>query len=253
MYSAVVLAGGGKQEPLTEQEGVENKSFIDLEGQTLLSYTLKALEEASLISEIVVVGPFRDLKELQGKGFTFTIAAERESMLDNLASGFEQVDHPGLCLVATGDIPLVNGEIIDDFIGRCQPHDADFYYPVLNKEDFMHKFPETERTYVRLKEGFITGGNIALLNPGWFLNNKESLELFISYRKKPLKLMRLMPISFIPKYLLKTLSIDDLVCHLSGLLQLKARAVKFKRVEVGIDVDKLSDLSLVRDVIYKKS
>lgn len=251
MFSAVVLAGGGKQEPLTEQEGVTNKAFINLEGQALLSYTLKALEEASHISEIVVVGPSKELKELQGRGYKFIIAAERESMLDNLASGFEQVDSDRLCFVATGDIPLVNGEIIDSFIDLCSPHDSDFYYPVLNKEDFMLKFPETERTYVRLKEGFITGGNIALLNPGWFLNNKKNLELFISYRKKPLKLMRLMPISFIPKYLLKTLSIDDLVRHLSALLQLKARAVKFERIEIGIDVDKLSDLSLVRDVFRK--
>lgn len=253
MFSAVVLAGGGKQEPLTEQEGVNNKAFINLEGQTLLSYTLKALEESSYISKIVVVGPGRELKELQSKGHNFVIAGEKETMLNNLAAGFEQVDNSSLCLVATGDIPLVNAEIIDNFAELCRPHDADFYYPVLNKEDFMLKFPETERTYVRLKEGFITGGNIAFLKPGWFLENKERLELFVSYRKKPLKLMRLMPISFIPKYVIKSLSIDDLVNHLSRLLGLKARAVKFERVEIGIDVDKLSDLHLVRDAFHRYS
>lgn len=252
MFSAVVLAGGGKKEALTEQEGVSNKAFIDLNGKPLLAYTLEALKGSPLIKDIVVVGPQKELESIQGGGFAFRVAPERDSMLGNLASAFEIVKRDQLCLVATGDIPLVSAEVIDYFLDICRPFEKDFYYPILNKTDFMQSYPQTERTYVRLKEGFITGGNIALLNPNWFLQNKDRLELFISYRKQPLKLMRLMPLSFILKYLLKTLSVDDLVRHLSSLMQLKAAAVSCEKVEIGIDVDKTSDLQLVREILHKE-
>jgi len=102
---------------------------------------------------------------------------------------------------------------------------------------------------VRLKEGLVTGGNIALLNPEWFLANRSRLEMFISYRKKPLKLLRIFPPLFILKYLFKTLSVTDLELFLSGLLNFKARAVFSQSVEIGIDVDKLSDLELVRNTL----
>lgn len=249
MFKAVVLAGGGKQEPLTEQEKVTNKAFIELNGKPLLTFILAALEESPQISETVVVGPLAELSALQKNGYKLTLVSEANTMLDNVAKGLEAAGNNGLCLVVTGDIPLITPSVIDTFLNLCQPHDCDFYYPVLNRKDFMNRFPDTERTYVRLEEGLVTGGNIALINPAWFLLNRERLELFVSYRKKPLKLMRLLPFTFLFKYIFKTLSVDDLVKHLSKLLDLKAAAVKCECVEIGIDVDKPSDLELVREVL----
>lgn len=246
MFDAVVLAGGGKPEPLTEQEGVSNKAFIKLHGKPQLAYILKALQEAPSIGRVVVTGPQNELELMRREGYDFEVVTERVSMLDNLAAGFETVDQSRLCLVVTGDIPLLNKKVIEDFLANCVPHDHDFYYPVISRDTCLERFPETERTYVRLKEGHITGGNIGLLRPNWFLDNRARLEMFISYRKKPLKLMRLLPPSFIFKYLFKTLSVSDLENHLSRLLGLKARAVFSDCVEIALDVDKISDLELVK-------
>lgn len=246
MFDAVVLAGGGKPEPLTEQEGVTNKAFIKLHGKPQLAYILKALQEAPSVGNIVVTGPQKELNTLLREGYDFTVVNETVSMLDNLAAGFEAVDQSRLCLVVTGDIPLLNKKVIEEFLANCAPYDHDFYYPVLTRDTCLERFPDTERTYVRLKDGHITGGNIGLIRPGWFLKNRARLEMFISYRKKPLKLMRLLPPSFILRYLLKSLSISDLESHLSKLLGLKARAVFSDCAEIALDVDKISDLELVK-------
>jgi GTP:adenosylcobinamide-phosphate guanylyltransferase len=48
MFNAVVIAGGGKPEVLTEQEGVSNKAFIKVHGRPLLAYIISALEGAPL-------------------------------------------------------------------------------------------------------------------------------------------------------------------------------------------------------------
>ena len=249
MIDAVVLAGGGKLEPLTEQEGVSNKAFIKLHNKPIIAYILDALHQASSIDRIMVVGPQKELEEMKQDRSFFEVVTERGSMLENLAAGFELTDTEKPCLVVTGDIPLINAAAIEQFLGRCTPHEHDLYYPVLTREACLKRFPETERTYVRLKEGHVTGGNIGLVRPGWFLDNKARLEMFISYRKKPLKLLRILPLSLGIKYLLKTLSVKDLEYHLSRLLSLKAKAVFCDCVEIAVDVDKISDLEMVKKTI----
>ncbi len=246
MFDAVVLAGGGKPEPLTEQEQVSNKAFIMLNGRPMLAYILKALQEAPSVKRIAVVGPTEDLQKLIREGYSFEIVPEKGGMLDNLAAGFNFVDISHLCLVVTGDIPLINVSVLEEYFALCAPYDQDFYYPILYRETFIERFPETERTYVRLKEGSVTGGNVCLLRPDWFLNNRKRLEMFISFRKKPLKLMRIMPLTLIAKYLRKNLTVSDLETYLSRLLKLKARAIPCNCVELGVDVDKISDLALIK-------
>jgi molybdopterin-guanine dinucleotide biosynthesis protein A len=249
MFDALVLAGGGKPEPLIEQEGVSNKAFIVVQGRPLLAYILRALQEAPSVDRIIVIGPESNLESLRQDGYIFEIMPEKGGILDNVAAGFEIVEQNRLCLVVTADIPLLNAEVIEEFIKLCAPYDYDFYYPILSRETCLLHFPETERTYVRLKEGHVTGGNIGFVSPSWFLENRGRLELFISYRKKPLKLLRILPPLFIIKYLLKTLSLSDLEHSISRLLHFKARAVPCECVEIGVDVDKISDLELIRKVL----
>lgn len=249
MFDAVVLAGGGKPEPLTEQEGVSNKAFIKLHDKPIIAYILDALDQASSIDRIIVIGPHKEFEELQQDRNFFEIVTERGSMLENLAAGFELTDPKKPCLVVTGDIPLISAAVIEQFLGLCTPFAHDLYYPVLTREACLERFPETKRTYVRLKEGHVTGGNIGLVMPHWFLDNKTRLEMFISYRKKPLKLLKILPLSLGVKYLLKTLSIKDLEYHLSRLLSLQAKAVFCDCVEIAVDVDKISDLELARKTV----
>lgn len=251
MFDAVILAGGGKQELLTESEGVANKAFISLNSRPLLSFVLQALIEAPSIERVIIVGPEKELRQLQEQGYQFAIAAEKESMLANVAAGLQAVDQDRQCLVVTGDIPLLTAEMVESFLQLCAPYDHDLYYPILEGQILRLHFPETERTYVRLKEGQITGGNLGLVNPRWFFANLERLEMFIAYRKKPLKLLRILPPVLIIKYLFKSLSVADLERSISRLLHFKARAVNCEHAEIGIDVDKISDLELVRKVLQK--
>lgn len=249
MFNAVLLAGTGKPEPLTEQEGVANKSFIKIKDKALITYVMQALLSSSFVDKIAIVGPQAELTELFGGLSQVEIVPETDSLLDNFAKGLAEFKDNSLCLLVTGDIPLVTAEAIDNFIKLCEPHDQDLYYPVLTRQTCLKNFPGTERTYVRLKDGHITGGNIALINPYWFLENKPRLEMFISYRKKPLKLLRLFPAIFIFKYLIKTLTVSDIERVLSKILRLKARAVFCEAAEIGVDVDKISDLELVRKTL----
>lgn len=249
MFDAVVLAGGGKAEPLTEQEGVSNKAFIPLHGKPLLGYVLNSLETSPSIARSVVVGPEAELAKLKRAGYRFTLVPEEGGMLDNIGAGLRAVDQERLCLIVSGDIPLLNAAAIEGFLALCAPFDCDFYYPILTRESCQARFPETRRTYVRLREGTFTGGNIALLRPSWFPAHRDRLDMFVAYRKKPLKLLRILPFTFIFKFIFQRLAVADLEANLSRLMELQARAVPCGFVEIGTDVDKISDLAVVKQAL----
>lgn len=249
MFDAVILAGGGKDEPLTRREGVANKAFIDLFGRPMLAHILDALAGAASIGKAAVVGPEKELSRLLEKGACFIPVPEEGAMLENVAAGLKAVDQKQPVLILTADIPLIRADTIEGFLKLCAPFDGDFYYPILSRESCLKRFPEMKRTYVRLREGYYTGGNMALLRPDWFARCRDRLDLFVAFRKKPLKLFRLLPGSFIFKYLLNRLTVGDLESYLSEMLQARARAVPCDLVEIGTDVDKISDLEVVRQVL----
>lgn len=249
MIDVLVMAGGGKAEPLTDQEGVTNKAFIPINGKSLLVYILEGLSCAPSVNKIVVVGPKEDLTALQQAGLSFTLVPEAGTMLENAAAGLYAVDPDQLCMIVTGDIPLLDETVVEDFLKLCEPFDADFYYPILTRESCESRFPETKRTYVRLQDGTFTGGNMVLLRPSWFFKNRHRLEMFIANRKKPLKLLRMLPPTFIIKFFFRRLTVADLEKKLSQLMLLQARAVPCGLVAIGTDVDKPSDLAVVREAL----
>lgn len=251
MFDAVILAGGGKSEPLTDQEGVCNKAFIEIHGRPMLGYILNALTGSASIGKIAVVGPDRELAQLLEEGYHFIPVPEEGSMLENAAAGLRAVDRERLCLMLTGDIPLIDCKTIEGFLKLCAPFDGDFYYPILTRESCRKSFPQMKRTYVRLRDGCFTGGNIVLLRPDWFARCYDRLDLFVTYRKKPLKLFRILPASFIFRFLLNILSVADLESYLSQMMQARARAVPCNFVEIGTDVDKISDLEVVKQALKR--
>ncbi|HHX87733.1 MAG TPA: NTP transferase domain-containing protein [Firmicutes bacterium] len=245
MFEAVVLAGGEKNDPLALREELLSKMFIPVQGRPLVGYILSALAGCPSIRKIIVVGPEKELNQLQFQGYSFTVVPEKGSMLDNAAAGLREVDQDNLCLLTTGDIPLANADMVESFIALCDPYEDDFYYPVITRQSCRQRFPQTRRTCVRLKEGSFTGGNLAMIRPSWFNRSRDRLETFITYRKHPLKLFRIMPFWFIIKFIFGRLSVADLEEYLSRILQLRARAVFCPFAELATDVDKESDLEVV--------
>ncbi len=245
------MAGSSGIDPLARQEGVTNKAFILLSGRPLLAYVLESLARAPSIRRVIAVGPPVELEALREGGLPLIVVPETGSMLDNAAAGLEQAAPDGLCLLSTGDIPLLTAGTVEHFLALCRPREADFFYPVLSRESYR-SFPETQRTYVRLRDGALTGGNLVLIRPSWFRDYRGQLEIFIATRKNPLKLWRFLPPLILFKFLCGRLAVIDLEDAFSKALHLRARAVPCDLVELGLDVDKPGDLQIVRQELARR-
>jgi GTP:adenosylcobinamide-phosphate guanylyltransferase len=147
--------------------------------------------------------------------------------------------------VVNADIPLITPEALNNFLTMVCDDTIDIYYPVVPKEIIQDRFPCAERTYVNLKEGIFTGGNLFLINPDIVEVCSEKGQEFVNLRKSPIKLCKLLGLPFVIKFLLHRLSMNEVECKVSSLMNIKGAGVISSYPEVGIDVDKPSDLELV--------
>ncbi len=248
----LILAGGTLPEDLKKySSGYDNRALLRIGDKYMIEYVIDALRGAPEVGRIVVIGLREPLQEALGDRIDEIMQA-KDSMLDNLSMGIDRFETDERLLIATCDIPLVDSKMIERFLDTCKTVPADLYYPIVEKKLNDQKFPTTRRTYVRLKEGVYTGGNIVLLNPAMFRKNWAYIERALAARKSPIKLLGIIGVGFIIRFVFHMLSLPRLEKKVEGILGIKAKPVEVKDPEIGIDVDKESDLLLVKEILERK-
>lgn len=248
MVDVLVLAGASNHGKLAECSEALYEAFIEIGGRTMLEHVLSALRSSQHIERICVVGPKQEIEARFDVG-DLDVLQMGSSLIENLTIGFKALKDSKSVLLCTSDIPLVTAEAIDDFIGRCNLDDIDVFYSIVSKDDVDKAYPGVKRTYVQVKEGMFTGGNVAILSPSVIYTYQDVIKRVIELRKNPLGLARLLGFRCIVKFLAKSLSITDIEKRVEKMLLLKGKAVVSTYPEVGIDVDKPEDLELMRRVI----
>lgn len=248
MFDCVILAGGEANE-LARQEGVANKALLKIDGKEMVSTVLDVFRQIDGIGRIVLVGPEKELSFLKEE-YPVEILPESNSLMGNLALAARFLKTENYLLISSADTPLLSAASVMDFIQRCRPFAYDFYYPIVAKEESEKMFPGEKRTFIILKEGTFTGGNLFIVNPAYIEPLAPIAEKFLEYRKNPIKMASLLGTGFVFSLLMKRLSLSQLEKRASNLMQIKAKAVISPYPEIGFDVDKPSDLEIIRRKMY---
>lgn len=256
MIDAILLAGAANEGPLKEASPVKSEAMIEIEGRPMIDYVIEALRESEFIGRIAVVAPSdvggfltRDSTEQRTE-----FVAAGDNMLENILRGINYLSDERKVLIVTSDIPLLSATAIDDFIRRCeaQSQPADLYYPIVAKHVNEGEYPGMQRTYVRLREGTFTGGNLALVTPKVLEQGRFVLEQAFALRKKPFQLARLFGFKFIFKFIFRRLTVSELEEGAFRILGFRGTAVECPYPEIGIDVDKPSDLAMVQQIVQER-
>lgn len=245
----IVLAGGKLNDPVADGSPAV-KALIKLGGRPMLDYVLEALSQSDKVGKIVVLSPEPPGNGDWSKKIDKLIITD-DIITANITKGIEFLGKEGLFLLISSDIPFLTAAAIDDFLEKTDRIDAELYYPIIPKEAVERQFPGSQRTYISLKEGVFTGGNIFLIEKRAFLRNRSHGERMFSYRKSPLKMIGLIGIVTIAKFLSRRLTIGELEKKASEILACRTRAVITDHAGIGVDVDKISDLELYEKIINR--
>ncbi|TCL76343.1 GTP:adenosylcobinamide-phosphate guanylyltransferase [Hydrogenispora ethanolica] len=247
---AVILAGALNSGPLRAVSSAQYEAAIEIAGRPMLDYVVKALQNVASIRRIIIVGNESAVApEIRRQAVG--VIEPGGTLVDSLIGGLNALQSAEPVLVATSDIPLITREAVEDFLSRCSRIPGDVYYSFVSKELNEAKYPGVQRTYVTLREGTFTGGNLALIAPRVVEENAEMLRKAALLRKKPWKLCQMLGWRYLWKLLCGNLTIAEIEQRVRSVFGIRAVGIISPFPEVGIDVDKPSDFRLATEVLSK--
>jgi hypothetical protein len=149
-------------------------------------------------------------------------------------------------LFASSDIPGITGEMVDWLVNTCAETDDDLYYNVVLREDMERRFPGSKRTWTRLKDLEVCGGDMNMARAAIVSQHSDFWNKLIEARKNPAAQAALIGSDIIFKFIFRQLSIDDVIHRVADKLGLKGRALISPYPEIGMDVDKPHQLEIMR-------
>jgi GTP:adenosylcobinamide-phosphate guanylyltransferase len=248
---AIVTAGGIPTEgdPLFAYTKGGYKALLDIAGKPMIQWVLDALNASAQVGRIVVVGlpPTTRLASLK----TITLLEDHHGLLENLDAGVKEVLRldPGaeVILAVSSDIPTLRAEMVDWFIQAIGESDHDVYYNVITREVMEKRFPTSHRTYLRLKDMRVCGGDINAVRASAVSTENPLWNKIISARKSPLTQASLVGFDTLVKILFHRLTLADAVTQVGQRIGIRGRALVCPYAEMGMDVDKPHQLRLILD------
>ncbi|MEW6202423.1 MAG: nucleotidyltransferase family protein [bacterium] len=247
----VIMAGGVVPDSLKGFTGKKSKAMLKIGDRYMVEYVVDAVRGMKGVGKVICVGHEDEIGQVLG-GRVDVMVPSVDSMMENLRAGLRAVAGTDLVLICTCDIPLITSAVLEDFIRTCKKRQTDLCYPIVEKAVNERLFPSVKRTYVRLKDGVFTGGNVVLVNPTVFEAHWALIERAMALRKSPLKLLRMLGIFFVLRFIFRQLSIANIESKVEKILGFHAAAVIVPHPEIGIDVDKESDYKIILEALTKK-
>lgn len=233
--NTVILAGGSW---VNEEE--PSKALVKLKNRPMIHYVIDALKAADEVDKIMVIGNVDSLKPLIAHQVDLLVQ-DRGSIIDNVLEAVKYFIEDEHLLIATADIPLLKATNVSGFLKAALRQPVDIFYPIVEKGLCEGMYPDLKRTYVTLKEGTFTGGNLFVVSPGAIEKIEKMARAVVRHRKDPLKMCKLLGIRFVFKLLMKRLSLCELEAYLYNKFHLRGKAYISHSPEICHDLDHPED------------
>ena len=253
---AIILAGGELNSELRKIAAQDTEGLILIGSFPMIHYVYTAVRATPGIDRIVICGPQDALAAILPRDERLFFTAGGDTAIESFRNAVDFLrtqESNSRLLVLPVDIPLITMEAIHDFMERCSELEGDFFYSIVSREISQEQYPEQVRTYVHLKEGDFTGGNLIMVKRDSWEQVADWAEELVRRRKNPVAMARLFGLRLTMLLLLRRLSISATEQRVSKVLGLRGRAVITPYAEIGIDVDKISDLNVVKNYLAKNS
>ncbi|MFU8890425.1 MAG: NTP transferase domain-containing protein [Anaerosomatales bacterium] len=249
MVDAVVLAGG---DGAVLDPSCRFKGLLPIAGKPMVEWVLDALNAAETIHEVAVVVPTAEnlgaWVDRAGK-----LVVSNGSFVENIIAGIGAFRADRQVLLVTGDIPALTAEAVDSFVRQSMATGAQATYPLIRETDMLEQYPGSERTFVRLADGKVTGGNMMLVEPLLLDRNREIGGRIFATRKNPLAMARVIGARFVFRLVLGKLTVAEVEAKLGELIGGTGAAVYTSEASIGADVDKPVDVIVAERVLYSRT
>lgn len=234
---AVVLAASTGTDAVSQEQGVPTKAMIDIGGQPVVRRTVEALLAAKRVLDVTVaIKPGSPVREAVADLAT-VVEAQGPTILDTIDAAMALHGGERMLLLATGDLALLTPDSVDDFVAQGLASGAELVYPVVARQVMQTQMPCEQRTFVALRGGDVTGGNLFLISPEFVRRERERIGGIYAARKNAIAMARFFGPGFVVAFVLHLLTLDGVVARAERLLNCRCKVVRSEYPEVAFDID----------------
>ena len=240
--NAIVTAGGIPQpgDKLYAYSNGDSKALIDLAGKPMVQWVLDALGEAKKVDQVIVIGLSPKSGLTCKKPLHYV--SNQGRMLANITAGvnksLELNPRGEYVLIVSSDIPGLKGDMVDWLVKTCMQTKDDLYYGVCPREVMEARYPESNRTFTKLKDMEVCGSDINVTHVRMVTEHLETWEQLIGNRKSPLRQAAVIGVDTFFQLATGQFTLQGLVERASQRIGIKGRAILWDRAEPCMDVDK---------------
>lgn len=247
---AIVTAGGipDPRDPLYSFLKGDAKALVDVAGKPMIQWVLDALGGAKKVNNVIIVG-LSAKNQLTCKKPLYYVSNQGR-MLANIVAGVNKAleinKRNKHVLIVSSDIPAVKPEMVDWLIDTCMETKDDIYYGVCPRDVMETRFPDSKRTYTHLKDMDVCGADMNITHVRMATEHLDMWESLIGSRKSPLKQASLIGFGTLFALFTRRLTLEDAVRRVCERIGIKGRAIVWPHAEPCMDMDKPSQLELLR-------
>jgi GTP:adenosylcobinamide-phosphate guanylyltransferase len=247
---AIVTAGGipRPEDPLYTYSNGDSKALIDVAGKPMIQWVLDALGGAKLVDNVIIIGLSPKSGVTCKKPLHYV--SNQGRMLANIVAGVKKAleinKRNKYVLVVSSDIPALKPEMVDWLIKTCMETKDDLYYGVCPRDVMEARFPDSRRTYTHLKDMDVCGADMNITHVRMATEHLDMWESLIGSRKSPLRSASLIGFGTLFALFTRQLTLEDAVRRVSERIDIKGRAIVWPYAEPCMDMDKPSQLELLR-------
>ena len=253
---AIVIAGGipRPEDRLYPYSHGDSKALIDVAGQPMVQWVLDALSGAKRVDNVIVVGLPAKSSLTCTKPLHYV--SNQGRMLANIVAGVDKAlelnKKNQYVLIVSSEIPTLKSEMVDWLVDTCMKTKDDLYYGVCPKDVMESRFPGSKRTYTHLKDMDVCGADMNITHVRMATEHLDMWESLIGSRKSPLKQAGIIGFGTLFALFTRRLTLDDAVARVCSRIGIKGRAIVWGHAEPCMDVDKPSQLELLREDLAKQ-
>ncbi|MGE0440859.1 MAG: NTP transferase domain-containing protein [Gemmatimonadales bacterium] len=254
LLPVLVLAGRrGGPDDLAAAAGATHRALLDIHGVPMLERVIGVLRTVPSLGRIYLsidrpdlVEAASELAPLLASGDLVLLPAE-PSPSRSVAAGVAAAGTP--VFVTTADHALLTREIAEHFLRRAKESGADLAFGLVPATVVRARFPASRRTYVPFREDGYSGANLFLFRTPASGRAAEFWVRAERFRKHPWRLARAFGLGALVLFLARRLSLADAMVRASRRIGARIAAVPLPFAEAAVDVDRIGDLELVRELL----
>ncbi len=255
---AVVIAGGipNPEDPLYTFLKGDAKALVDVAGKPMIQWVLDALSGAKRVDNVILVGLSPKNQLTCAKPLHFV--SNQGRMLSNIIAGvnksLELNKKNEYVLVVSSDIPALKPDMVDWLVDTCMETEDELYYGICPREVMEKRFPNSKRTFNRLKDIEFCSADIHVSHVSMATEptHLKLWEALMGSRKNALKQASMIGLDTAFQFLTHSITLDDLVEKACSRIGIKGRVIVWNQAEPCMDVDKPHQLEMLREDLAKQ-